>query len=213
MPLRILVLGASQGTGALVVREALARGHAVTAFARTPQKLNLTHPQLTLVTGDFHDAASVAAAVPGHDAVVITASATKLKAFKERPDYFSRGTRYAIDAMRASGVRRLVVLSALGAGETARLLPGPVRLLLRNFLLKVPFADHDVQEKLVMESGLDWVIARPGRLTDGPAKHRYVKRNELVRVPSAISRADVAHFLVDACEQVEWVGSGVQLGG
>jgi uncharacterized protein YbjT (DUF2867 family) len=82
-------VGASQGTGALAVRAALGRGHRVSAFARSPQKLVLDHPQLKKVTGDFHQAASLEAAVPGHDAVVITASATSLRSFKENPRYFS----------------------------------------------------------------------------------------------------------------------------
>src|SRR5690348_4008117 len=116
--MNVLVLGASQGTGALCVKAALAKGHAVTAFARTPSKLDVTHPQLTKVAGDFHDAASVHAAVKGkgqgHDAVIICASSTTLKGFQEKPDYFSRGTKFAIDAMKEHGVRRLVALSANG---------------------------------------------------------------------------------------------------
>src|SRR4051812_24362224 len=106
--MKILVLGASQGTGALVVKAALDRGHDVTAFARTPDKLKLEHPKLTRVAGNFHDKASVEGAVRGHDAVIITASSTSLKGFKETPDYFSRGTGYAIDAMKANGIKRLV---------------------------------------------------------------------------------------------------------
>ena len=88
--MKILVLGASQGTGALCVKSALAKGHTVSAFARTPAKLALTDPKLTKVTGDFHDAASVRAAVTGHDAVIICVSATSLSGFKAKPDYFSR---------------------------------------------------------------------------------------------------------------------------
>src|SRR6185437_5315647 len=109
--MKILVMGASQGTGALAVKRALEKGHDVTAFARSPQKLVLEDPKLTRVVGDFHDKASVDGAVRGHDAVIITASSTSLKGFKEKPDYFSSGTSYAIDAMKKHGVRRLVVLS------------------------------------------------------------------------------------------------------
>ncbi|HEY4220156.1 MAG TPA: NAD(P)H-binding protein, partial [Myxococcota bacterium] len=59
---KILVIGASQGTGALCVRSALAKGHAVSAFARTPAKLEVTHASLSKIAGDFHDAASVKSA-------------------------------------------------------------------------------------------------------------------------------------------------------
>jgi uncharacterized protein YbjT (DUF2867 family) len=211
--MNLLVVGASRGTGALVVRTALDKGHRVTAFARSPAKLALEHPQLRKLQGDFHQAASVDAAVPGHDAVVVTASVTRLAAFKENPRYFSQGTELVIDAMKRSGVKRLVVLSALGTGDSARLLNPVVRALMVGWLLKAAFADHERQEELVRASGLEGVVARPTRLTDGPARRRYVKKTALESVPASISRADVADFLVEACEVPTWVGHAVQLGG
>jgi uncharacterized protein YbjT (DUF2867 family) len=211
--MNILVIGASQGTGALAVRAALDKGHKVTAFARSPQKLVLDHAQLRRLTGDFHQEASVDAAVPGHDAVIVTASATSLSAFKANPHYFSQGTGYVIDAMKKAGVNRLVVLSALGVGDSLPLLNPFVRALAVGWLLKVPFQDHERQEAQVRGSGLDWVIARPGRLTNGPARRQYVKRTTIEGVPSSISRADVADFLVHACEGPAWVGHAVQIGG
>jgi uncharacterized protein YbjT (DUF2867 family) len=211
--MNILVIGASQGTGALAVRAALDKGHRVTAFARSPRKLVLEHPQLERVAGDFHQATSVNTAVPGHDAVIITASATSLAAFKANPRYFSQGTGYVIDAMKKAGVKRLVVLSALGVGETRPLLNPIVRALAVGWLLKVPFEDHARQEELARVSGLDWVIARPGRLTNGPARRQYVKKTTIEKVPGSISRADVADFLVDACDEAAWVGHAVQIGG
>ena len=211
--MNILIIGASQGTGALAVRAALDKGHRVTAFARRPQRLALEHPQVEKVTGDFHRAASVDAVVPGHDAVIVTASATRLRAFKENPRYFSQGTGFVIEAMKKAGVKRLVALSAVGVGETRRLLNPVIRALAADFLLKVPFEDHERQEQLVRESGLDWVIARPTRLTNGPARGRYLKKAAVERVPGSISRADVASFLVEACEASTWVGHAVQIGG
>ncbi|MDP9148645.1 MAG: SDR family oxidoreductase [Myxococcota bacterium] len=211
--MRILVIGASQGTGALAVEEALARGHDVTAFARSPEKLAVASQRLTRTKGDFHDPLSVRAAIKGHDAVIVTASATSLKGFKENPSYFSQGTRHVIDAMRAEGVRRLVILSALGVGESRPLANFLVDKLLISFLLKVPFEDHERQEAMVRESGLEWVIARPGRLTNGAAQRRYLKKTAIEKVPSSISRADVAAFLVDAAENDAWVRKAVQLGG
>jgi uncharacterized protein YbjT (DUF2867 family) len=211
--MKILVIGASQGTGALAVRTALDKGHAVTAFARSPQKLALEHPQLTRTRGDFHQTASVAAAVPGHDAVIVTASATKLSAFKENPRYFSEGTGYTIDAMKKAGVKWLVVLSALGTGNSRSLMNPVLRALMVDFLLKAAFKDHERQEEQVRSSDLDWVVARPGRLTNGPARRQYEKKTAIEPVPSSISRADVADFLVEACEVPTWVGRAVQLGG
>jgi uncharacterized protein YbjT (DUF2867 family) len=211
--MKILILGASRGTGALCVKSALAKGHSVSAFSRTPAKLDVTHPALTKIAGDFHDAASVRGAVAGQDAVIICASPGSLGTIKEQPDYFSRGTKYCIDAMREHGVKRLVVLSAHGVGDSKPVQSWFQRTFLIDRLLKGFFRDHDLQERLTQESGLDFVIARPTRLTNGKAKGKYVRTTELVPVPQSISRADVADFLVEACESRTWVGQRVQLGG
>lgn len=211
--MKVLVLGGSQGTGALCVKTALAAGHSVTAFARTPSKLDLTHAQLTKVTGDFHDAASVRAAVKDHDAVIICASSTSLKGFKKKPDYFSRGTRFCIDAMKEHGVKRLVVLSAHGVGDSFPAASWFQRTFMIGALLKDWFRDHDVQERMTRESGLDFVIARPTRLTNGKANGTYTRTAERVPVPSSISRADVAAFLVESCRSQAFVGKAVELGG
>ena len=211
--MRILVIGASKGTGALVVEAALARGHEVTAFARSPEKLAIENPKLTKRKGDFHSKQSVDAAVGGHDAVIITASATSLSGFKENPTYFSQGTGLVIAAMKASGVRRLVVLSALGVGETSKLSGWFAEKVIYRMLLKLPYADHVRQEQQTRESGLEWIIARPARLTNGPAREKYVKTTKLESVPSSMSRADVADFLVEAAEVDTWVGTAVQMGG
>jgi uncharacterized protein YbjT (DUF2867 family) len=211
--MKIVVMGASQGTGALCVKAALAKGYTVSAFSRTPAKLDITHAALTKVAGDFHDAAAVSRAVAGQDAVIICASPTSLGVIKEKPDYFSRGTKCCIDAMKEHGVKRLVVLSAHGVGESKSVASWFQRTFLIDRLLKGFFSDHEVQERMTKESGLDFVIARPTRLTNGKAKGTYVRTAELISVPGSISRADVAHFMVEACESTTWVGKGVQLGG
>lgn len=103
--MKILIVGASRGTGALAVREALNRGHSVTAFSRNPQSLMIDSPQLTRASGSFHEPASVRAVVPGHDAAIITASASSLGVFEENPNYFSAGTQQVIASMTALGLR------------------------------------------------------------------------------------------------------------
>lgn len=211
--MKIIVIGASQGTGGLAVKQALARGHEVTAFSRSPDKLGVRDDKLRLVAGSFHDAAAVDNAVPGHDAVLLTAGVNSMSVFKEIPDYFSRGTALVIAAMKKSGVKRLVVLSALGVGDSRSLMAPPLRILLIDWILKRAYRDHEVQERMVKDSGLEWVIARPTRLTDQPAGAKYKKTKAIEHVPSKISRADVAAFLVDAAEHDDWVGAAVQLGG
>jgi uncharacterized protein YbjT (DUF2867 family) len=211
--MKILVIGASQGTGALVVKEALERGHAVTAFARTPERLELQHPHLSSLKGDFFQAESVREATRGQDAVVVTASPSSFKAFKQNPNYFSEGTGHVIDGMLAHGTKRLVVLSAFGVGDSRKHAPFFLDKLLIPFVLKAAYADHERQERRVMASSLDWVIARPTRLTNGPAHKRYLKEASSKAVPNSISRADVADFLVDAATVDTWLRKAVALGG
>jgi len=211
--MKILVLGASQGTGALAVKAALDRGHKVTAFARHPDKLVLEHADLVRVSGDFHNQESVAKVIPGHEAVIVTVSSTTLKGFRDNPNYFSQGTAHAIAAMKANAIKRLVVLSAMGVGESRELANFFLDKLVIGFLLKAPFLDHERQERLVMGSGLDWVIARPTRLTNGPARKQFTKTPLIQKVPSTIARADVADFLVEAATVDTWLRQAVQLGG
>jgi uncharacterized protein YbjT (DUF2867 family) len=211
--MKILIIGASQGTGALAVKEALKRGHAVTAFSRAPERLGVEHPHLSLAKGDFHDAESVSDAVRGQGAVLLTASPTSMKAFKQNPNYFSQGTGYVISGMKAHDVKRLVVLSAFGVGESLAHSSFFLAKLLIPFFLKASYEDHERQEKLVMASNLDWVLVRPTRLTGGPAHRRYVKEVRPKPVPNSISRADVADFMVEAATVDAWVREAVHLGG
>lgn len=211
--LRLLVVGASRGTGALTVSAALARGHQVTAFSRSPQNLTIEHASLTKRAGSFHDAAAVDAAVVGHDAVIITAAPSSLAGFKENPTYVSAGLALVVEAMKRHRVPRLVVVSALGTGESRVLLGWFIRTVMKDGLLKLPSQDHERKEALTRASDLEWVIARPGRLTNGPARGRYVTRAEIAPVPGSISRADVADFLVTAADSDAWVGKAVQIGG
>lgn len=211
--MKIAVIGASRGTGALAVAAALDRGHEVTALARSPQKLTLSDEKLIRLAGDFHVQADVDRAVDGQDAVIVTASATTLKGFKENPYYFSQGTDRVIAAMEKFGVKKLVVLSALGVGDSRAAMGFVVKKLLIDWILRRPFADHERQEDLVKKSSLNWVIARPGRLTDGPALGKTVKSTTLAPLPGSISRADLAAFLVEAAEQEQWNRSAVHLGG
>jgi len=132
---------------------------------------------------------------------------------QEQPDYFSRGTAHCIDAMKEHGVKRLVVLTAHGVGESKPRASWFQRTFLIDRLLQGFYRDHDVQERLTRESGLDFVIARPTRLVNGKAQGKYARTTDLVSMPATISRADLADFLVEACESPTWVGQAVQLGG
>ena len=211
--MKILIIGASRGTGLEAVKIALEHGHTVTAFSRSAQNLGIQSNNLIKFEGDFHQIDSVYQSVNGQDAVIITASASRLREFKEKRTFFSAGTGNVINAMKEYGVKRLVILSAIGVGESVRLKGPIIKKLLISFLMKAPFDDHGLQEKMVKESGLEWVIVRPHRLINAPARKNYIVKTEIGQVPGTISRADVADFMVKAAQVDTWIGKAVQIGG
>lgn len=191
--MNLLVFGASGGTGRQLVEQALGQGHHVTAFVRNPAKFTLQHPQLRLFQGDVQDAQAVQQAVPGHDAVLSALGAPAGR----RDAVRSVGTGHIVQAMQQAGVRRFICLTTLGMGDSRPALPWLYRYVLVPLLLRYAFADSERQEALIRQSPLDWTIARPGTLTDGPRTGRYHHGfAPSARLPMRIARADVADFML-----------------
>ena len=210
--MRILVLGATGATGRLLVSQALARGHAVTAFVRSRAKLEGVEGDLRLVEGGITDRAAVSAALRGQDAVVSTLGAKK--PWRPSPDIV-QGVGVVITAMKAIGVDRVVYMSALGVGESRGAVRGSVLRLMIPLMLKAAFADHAVDEQALRDSGLAWTIVRPTLLTNGAPTGRWLGGPD-VRDPfplGRIPRADVAAFMLNAIDRGEDVRKAVNLVG
>jgi len=208
--MKLLVIGASAGTGLLLTQQGLIAGHTVTAFSRNADQMPLVSGRLVKCKGDFHQRADVEAAVPGHDVVVITASLPIVQLWHE-PRFYSKGTALVLDAMVRHGVRKIVILSNLAAGDGMRFLK-PAAWLFTNLLIRGATRDHTRQEYLVRKSGLEWTIARPSRLTYGPARGQY-QALAGYRVPDSIARSDVAAFLLEAATTTRWANQILNLGG
>lgn len=193
----ILVVGASRGIGLETVKAALAAGHKVRAFARSAPSIDISDPNLTKITGDARVRGEVAAAVQGVDAVIYAVGATSLSDLLFGTTLFSDSTRALVEAMQGAGVRRLMMVTGAGAGNSR----GRINFLYDNLIfplvLQRAYNDKDIAEDIVEKSGLDWTIARPGGLTNRPATGRYKILNEPKDWRGGfISRADVANFLV-----------------
>jgi len=191
--MNVIIFGATGTVGRLAVAHMLKDGHSVTAFARTPGKLNIDTPNLTLWPGDATSQDDVTAAIAGHDAVVITLGAGLSRASRIR----SQGTLAVIRGMQAAGVTRLIVQSTLGAHESWPNLNFFWKRIMFGLLLKPVFKDHELQESMVRASGLDWTIVRPGAFTDGPATGHFIEDVPPTRrgLRLKIARADIAVFL------------------
>jgi putative NADH-flavin reductase len=194
--MRLLIVGATGGTGRELVRQALERGHDVRAFARSPSKLDMRHERLAIVSGDVLDSASVEAAVRGQDAV-LCALGHKRWFYPTR--ILSEGTRNLIRAMENESVRRFVCETSLGVGDSWGRMGLYYTLFVGVFILPFYFFDKARQERVIRSSTLDWVIVRPGALTNGSKRGVYRQGPEVghwlwtVR----ISRADVADFMLN----------------
>lgn len=190
--MRTVVFGATGSVGKLAVEALLKDGHEVVAFARRPERLELDHPALTLHRGDATRLADVTAALEGAEAAVVALGAGASRKSRIR----SQGTLTVIRAMQDTGVKRLICQSTLGAQESWSNLNFFWKRIMFGALLAPVFRDHELQEKLVEASGLDWTIVRPSAFTDGPATGAYREAFPAsARLKLKISRADVAGFL------------------
>jgi putative NADH-flavin reductase len=195
--MRLFILGASGGTGRELVDQALERQHRVTALVRSPQKLAPPREGLTVVQGDPLRAEAIGAALAGHDAVLSALGPPG----PGRTTVTSDGARATVAAMRAAGLRRLLILGVAVLFEDA----GVLAALLRRTFLRNVAHDSAEMERIVRASELDWTIARPPRLTNGPRTARYGVADDHLP-PGAggtatLSRADLANFLLDEVER------------
>ena len=190
---KLLVLGATGGTGRQVVTQALDAGHDVTVLARDRSKVTIQHDRLRVLEGDVENNAALSAAVGGQDAVISALGRGMSFASKGLIEHVVPGM---LSAMQTQGVRRLMFTSAMGVGESYRGSPLLAKIFFRT-LLRGIYADKAIGEQMIRNSRLEWTIVQPGKLTDGPLTKAY-RVSE--RVPksgmAAISRADTAHFIV-----------------
>lgn len=244
--MKLLVFGSTGGTGSRIVQQALSQGHTVTAFARDPGKMHLTHKNLRVVQGDVLEPGSIVAAMPGQEAVLsalgirlpvkillliaiacqvivrTVALPRPLSLFVEigvpilailllsrRNTVISDGTRNIVQAMEGAGVRRFVCESSLGVGDSKWKMGALHNLIAMPLFLRNIFADKEVQEKIISDSHLDWVIVRPGALTNGPQRNVYRVGADVGSrfFPSRVSRSDVAAFMLAQITDREYLGS------
>lgn len=191
--MNLTIIGASRGTGALLAQHAVTAGHQVCTVSRT-QPTPLIGADA--VVADATDVEALRAAVRGADAVVVTVGAPARAIGTPRAD----ATVAVAEAMAAEGVRRLVVQSSYGVGDSYATLPFVFKRVIFPLFLKRAIADHAAQEEVVNASGLDWTVVRPASLTDAPASGAvgFGASAGGPATPSRTSRADLAGLLLAA---------------
>ena len=211
--MKLVVFGATGGTGGRVVEQALEAGHEVTAVVRNPARLDVRHERLRVVEADVFEPAQIEPALAGSDAAI---SALGSRSLRRPTRVCSAGTGSILEAMQKAGVRRFVVVSAAPiAGydkDDQPLYRFVVRPLLWTIFRRV-YEDMALMEEEVRRSDADWTIFRPPRLTDKPRTGRY--RTALGRnVPggNSISRADLADAILHRLEDPDSVRTAIGVG-
>lgn len=204
---RLLVLGATGGTGQQVVAQALRRGFEVTAFVRDAARMSIESERLHVQVGDITGReALLASAMNGQDAVISALGVGK--SFKSGGIIGQAGPRI-LRSMEAAGVRRLIFTSAYGVGETRRDVPPIPRLFMRTLLRDV-YQDKEAGEVALRSSPFDWTIVYPTTLVDRPATGQYrVGERLALRGFPTVARADLADFLLDQVDDAKYVRKGV----
>ncbi len=201
--MKLLILGASGHTGTLVVQQALAAGHAVTAFVRDPARLKISDSRLRVVTGDARNTADLEQALVGQDAVISTLGTRKLS-----DDLITASSHALSEAMKKTGIRRLVVMTTFLHSEHFR--QNAITRLLRQ-LMKGVLGDKITGEQEITQADLDWTIAHATALRGGPATGQYRIGTFEVTVGDSIARADVATALIEIVAEPQYIRQSVVL--
>jgi len=194
--MKLIVFGATGGTGRQVVVQALEEGHDVAAVVRKPEALDLRHDKLEVVKGDVLLPATFRQAMSGKDAVLSALGVSH----RNPTTVYSSGTAAIMEAMKESGVSRLICLSSAGVdipADTPLMQRLVIRLVIQR-MYKHAYEDMARMEAAVQaSSGLSWSVIRPPRLTNGPRTKSYrTAINKPVSRAVGISRADLADFML-----------------
>jgi putative NADH-flavin reductase len=207
--MRLAIFGATGGTGLELTRQALEKGHSVRVLLRNPNKMPLSNQNMRIVLGSVLDHESVVKTVLGSDAVL---SCLGQRNLLHNTHVVSVGIHLIMSVMKAQGVRRLVVESAFGAGESLAQANLLQRLAFAT-LLWAPYEDKNLMEPEVKASGLEWTILRPTMLSDGQGTGRYTVFSGSAPQKTAVTRADVATAMLRAVEERLWIGEAPTVTG
>jgi putative NADH-flavin reductase len=195
--MKLVVLGATGGIGLEVVRQAVERGHSVTAFVRSPGRLSAFAGAIRIIQGDLLSAAELRRALDDHDGV-ISGFGPRLPLSKSDADLLERFAGALTNAVLHTTVRRAVLVSTAFLFKNSIL---PPAYLLGRLLFPSVVADCSAMERIVTRSELDWTLVRPPQLTDKPQTGRYrVRQEHLPIFGFKIARADVADFMIRCVE-------------
>lgn len=200
--MKLVVLGATGGVGREIIRQAIERRHAITAFARNLQRLAKFGDRILAIQGDPLNSAELQPIIAGQDAI-LAAFGPPIPVPPSDTHLMLRFASALIDAMLRVGTRRLILVSTAFLFRDA-IIP-PAYLVGRLFFSGI-VTDASAMEAIVRKSTCEWTIARPPKLTDKRRTRAYrTRKGRLPPLGFSISRADVADFMIDTVEQGTYI--------
>lgn len=206
--MKIVLFGASGKTGQVLLKKALQEGHEVVAYVRRSASIAISHPSLTIVEGQLHETQKIQEIMRGVDACISTLGGASLT---KRSPQIVDGIQQIIQTMEKERVPRFLYLSSFGASESKKYMPQPIRFLICDCILRVPLSDHNINEKRIFESSLEWTIFRPGGLSNGPETNKIKHGSEAFTLKGnpSISRENVARFMLQQLSDTSYVRKSV----
>lgn len=204
--MRILILGATGRTGRLLLTEALARGHQVNVLVSHKSRLTVSPDRVSAFEGTPLNRYTLAEAVRGCDAILSTLNISRTSDFpwaklRTSVDFLSLSMKNIIEVAEEQQVSRIIITTAWGVAETRKDIPLWFSLLIKYSNIRYPYKDHELQENLLKQSGMDWTIVRPVGLTDLNKKRKVqVSFDNTPKPTLTISRLRTANFMLDALE-------------
>jgi len=193
--MNVLIIGASRGIGLELVKLALDNGYLVTALVRDPSKLSIKHDKLRVAKGNILDTDSISRVMKDQDVVCCTIG---INPTFRKVTVFSEGVSNVIQEMKKAGVKRLISVTGIGAGDSKGHGGFLYDKIVSPLILGTIYKDKDREESIIKSSDVDWTIVRPGFLTNGELTENYRVFTDLKGVTAGkISRKDVAHFILE----------------
>jgi putative NADH-flavin reductase len=198
--MKITIFGANGKTGIQLLNQALEMGHYVTAYVRNTNSLKVQNKNLRIIIGNLDDESKLKEAIAGADACLSTLGGSSLT--KHANEIIS-GIDRILRISEELQVKEFIYLSSVGVDESRYYMPQPIRFIIVDLMLRIPLADHKINEKRIAAGNLKWTIVRPGGLTDGPLTKAVKHGNEKIKLKGnpTISRANVAWFMLEQLDK------------
>ena len=206
--MRILLLGATGRTGKIILHKAIEDGDKVTAIARDKLKLEGTNAEI--IEGTPYDKGTVLTAIKGCDAVVSTLNVSRKSdspwaKLRSPKDLMSRSVQNTVEGMKKNNVKRIIVLSTLGAGDSKEKMPMLFNLFISLTNLRYAFKDHTRQEEILAQSDLNWTVIRLPILTNEEGENEViVNMNDGTKLNRNVNRETVARFILNIINEEKY---------